>query len=215
MPKLRVQSFAISLDGYGAGPSQDLQNPLGLRGPELMEWFMHTRLWRQMQGAGDGETGVDNRIAEQGFDGIGAWILGRNMFGPVRGPWPDDSWKGWWGDEPPYHTPVFVLTHHPRAPLAMAGGTEFRFVTEGIHAALAQAKAAAGGLDVRVGGGVSTVRQYLHAGLIDELHLAVRPVLLGAGEHLFQGLDLPALGYECVESIAGERATHVFLRKRQ
>ena len=214
MSKVRVQSFATSLDGYGAGPSQDLQNPLGLRGPELMEWFMHTRLWRQMQGAGDGETGVDNRMAEQGFDGIGAWILGRNMFGPVRGPWPDDSWKGWWGDEPPYHTPVFVLTHHPRAPLAMAGGTEFRFVTEGIHAALEQAKAAAGGRDVRVGGGVSTVRQYLSAGLIDELHLAVRPVLLGAGEHLFHGLDLPALGYECAESVAGERATHVFLRKR-
>ena len=159
-------------------------------------------------------TGIDNRMAEQGFEGIGAWILGRNMFGPVRGPWPDDSWKGWWGDEPPYHTPVFVLTHHPRAPLAMAGGTEFRFVTEGIHAALEQARAAAGGLDVRLGGGVSTVRQYLGAGLIDELHLAVRPVLLGAGEALFQGLDLPALGYEVAESIAGERATHVILRRR-
>lgn len=214
MSRLRVQSFAISLDGYGAGPGQDLQNPLGLRGPELMEWFFPTRLWRRMQGEADGEHGIDNRIAEQGFDGIGAWILGRNMFGPVRGPWPDDSWKGWWGDEPPYHTPVFVLTHHARAPLAMAGGTEFRFVTEGIHAALAQAKAAAGGLDVRLGGGVSTVRQYLSAGLIDELHLAVRPVLLGAGEPLFQGLDLPALGYTCAESVAGERATHVFLRKQ-
>ena len=163
---------------------------------------------------GDGETGVDNRMAEQGFEGIGAWILGRNMFGPVRGPWPDDSWKGWWGDEPPYHVPVFVLTHHARAPLTMAGGTEFQFVTDGIHAALEQAKAAAGGLDVRVGGGVSTVRQYLSAGLIDELHLAVRPVLLGKGESLFQGLDLPALGYECAESIAGERATHMILRKR-
>ncbi|MGJ7511827.1 dihydrofolate reductase family protein [Variovorax sp. GT1P44] len=214
MPKVRVQSFAVSLDGYGAGPSQDLQNPLGLRGPELMEWFMPTRLWRQMQGMGDGETGVDNRMAEKGFDGIGAWILGRNMFGPVRGPWPDDSWKGWWGDEPPYHTPVFVLTHHARAPLAMAGGTEFRFITAGIHEALAQAKAAAGDLDVRIGGGASTVRQYLQAGLIDELHLAVRPVLLGTGEPLFQGLDLPALGYDCVESIAGERATHMILRKR-
>lgn len=214
MPKVRVQSFAVSLDGFGAGPSQDLQNPLGIRGPELMEWFMPTRLWQQMQGIGEGETGVDNRVAEEGFKGIGAWILGRNMFGPVRGPWPDDSWKGWWGDEPPYHTPVFVLTHHARAPLAMAGGTEFRFVTEGIHAALEQAKAAAGDLDVRIGGGAETVRQYLSAGLIDELHLAVRPVLLGKGESLFQGLDLPALGYECAESIAGERATHVFLRKR-
>ncbi|MDM0002504.1 dihydrofolate reductase family protein [Variovorax sp. J22P240] len=214
MSKLRVQSFGVSLDGYGAGPNQGLQNPLGVRGIELMDWFVHTRLWRNMYGQGEAETGVDNRMAEQGFDGIGAWILGRNMFGPVRGPWPDESWKGWWGDEPPYHTPVFVLTHHARAPLAMAGGTEFRFVTEGIHAALEQAKAAAGGGDVRLGGGVSTVRQYLSAGLIDELHLAVRPVLLGAGEHLFQGLDLPALGYECGESVAGERATHVFLRRR-
>jgi dihydrofolate reductase len=214
MPKLRVQSFGISLDGYGAGPSQDMQNPLGIHGIELMEWFFPTRLWRRMQGAGDGETGVDNRMAEQGFNGIGAWILGRNMFGPVRGPWPDESWKGWWGDEPPYHAPVFVLTHHPRAPLTMTGGTEFRFITEGIHAALEQAKAAAGGLDVRLGGGVSTVRQYLSAGLIEELHLAVRPVLLGKGESLFQGLDLPALGYECAESIAGERATHMILRKR-
>jgi len=213
MSKLRVQSFGVSLDGYAAGPDQSLQNPLGVRGPELMEWVFHTRFWWRMSKQGAAETGVDNRVAEQGFDGIGAWILGRNMFGPVRGPWPDESWKGWWGDEPPYHTPVFVLTHHPRAPLAMAGGTEFRFVTEGIHAALEQAKAAAGGRDVRVGGGVSTVRQYLSAGLIDELHLAVRPVLLGAGEHLFQGLNLPALGYECAESIAGERATHVFLRK--
>jgi len=215
MAKLCVRSFAVSLDGYGAGPGQDLQHPLGLRGPELMEWFFPTRLWQTMQGGqAGGETGIDNRMAEQGFEGIGAWILGRNMFGPVRGPWPDDSWKGWWGDEPPYHTPVFVLTHHPRAPLAMAGGTEFRFVTEGIHTALAQAREAAGGLDVRLGGGVSTVRQYLGAGLIDELHLAVRPVLLGAGEALFQGLDLPALGYEVAESIAGERATHVILRRR-
>jgi dihydrofolate reductase len=166
MSKLRVQSFAISIDGYGAGPSQDLQNPLGIRGPELMEWFFHTHVWRKMHGHEDGETGVDNEIAEQSFAGIGAWILGRNMFGPVRGPWPDDNWKGWWGDEPPYHTPVFVLTHHPRALLRMAGGTEFRFVTEGIHAALEQAKAAAGGRDVRLGGGVSTIWQYLRAALI-------------------------------------------------
>ena len=214
MAKLRVQSFGISIDGYGAGPRQDLQNPLGVRGPELMEWFVHTRLWRRMQGETDGETGVDNQFAEQGFAGIGAWILGRNMFGPVRGPWPDGNWKGWWGDEPPYHTPVFVLTHHPREPLPMAGGTEFRFVTEGIQSALEQAIAAAGGRDVRVGGGVSTVRQYLRAGLIDELHLAVRPVLLGSGEHLLSGIDLPALGYECAKSVAGERAQHVVLRKR-
>jgi dihydrofolate reductase len=214
MSKLRVQSFAISIDGYGAGPSQYLQNPLGIRGPELMEWFFPTRVWRKMHGHEDGETGVDNEIAEQSFAGIGAWILGRNMFGPVRGPWPDDNWKGWWGDEPPYHTHVFVLTHHPRAPLKMAGGTEFRFVTEGIHAALEQAKAAAGGRDVRLGGGVSTIRQYLRAALIDELHMAIRPVLLGSGEHLWNGIDVHALGYECTNYVAGERATHVFLGRR-
>jgi dihydrofolate reductase len=212
--KLLVRSFAVSLDGYGAGPGQDLQNPLGIRGPELMEWFFHTRVWRAMHGHADGEAGVDNRLAEKGFEEVGAWILGRNMFGPVRGPWPDESWKGWWGDEPPYHTPVFVLTHHPRPPLRMAGGTEFRFVTDGIHAALEQASAAARGRDVRVGGGVSTVRQYLRERLIDELHLALRPVLLGRGEHLFHDLDLHALGYECANCVAGERATHVFLRRR-
>jgi len=214
VPKLRVQSFGISVDGFGAGSSQDLQHPLGVRGPELMEWVFHTRLWLTMYGEGAGETGIDNEVAEQGFAGIGAWILGRNMFGPVRGPWPDESWKGWWGDEPPYHTPVFVVTHHARPPLRMAGGTEFRFVTEGIHAALEQATAAAGGRDVRLGGGVATIRQYLRARLIDELHLAVSPVLLGSGEHLFSGIDLHALGYECAKSVAGERATHVFLRKR-
>jgi dihydrofolate reductase len=214
VPKLRVQSFAISIDGYGAGPNQNLQNPLGVRGPELMEWVFHTRFWQSMHGQSEGESGIDNEIAEQGFSGIGAWIFGRNMFGPVRGPWPDESWKGWWGDEPPYHTPVFVLTHHPRAALRMAGGTEFRFVTDGIHAALEQAFAAARGRDVRLGGGVSTVRQYMRAGLIDELHLAVRPVLLGSGEHLLNGIDLPALGYECAKHVGGERATHVFLRKR-
>lgn len=212
--RVLVRSFAVSLDGYAAGPGQDLQNPLGVRGPELMEWFFRTRAWRKTHGHADGETGVDNRAAEQGFAGIGAWILGRNMFGPVRGPWPDDSWKGWWGDEPPYHTPVFVLTHHARAPLEMAGKTTFHFVTDGIRAALQRATAAAGGLDVRIGGGVATIRQYLQAGLIDELHLAVRPVLLGSGEHLWQGLDLHALGYECADSVAGERATHVYVRKR-
>lgn len=214
MPNLRVQSFSLSFDGYGAGPDQDLRNPLGVRGPELMEWFFPTRVFQKMYGQGEGETGVDNRMAEQGFAGIGAWILGRNMFGPVRGPWPDESWQGWWGEEPPYHTPVFVLTHHARAPLRMKGGTEFRFVTDGIHSALTQAKEAAGSLDVRLGGGVSTVRQYLGAGLVDSLHLAMRPVLLGRGENLMAGLDLHALGYECEKTVAGERATHVFLRKR-
>jgi dihydrofolate reductase len=215
MSRVRVQSFAVSLDGYGAGPDQSLQNPLGVRGPELMAWFFPTRVFRKMHGGGeDGETGVDNGIAEQGFAGIGAWILGRNMFGPVRGAWPDKSWKGWWGEEPPYHVPVFVLTHHPRTALGMKGGTDFHFVTDGIRSALEQARAAAGGRDVRIGGGVSTLRQYLSAGLIDELHLAVSPVLLGAGENLFAGLDLHALGYECVKTVAGERATHVFLRKK-
>ena len=212
--RVRVLSFAISIDGYGAGPDQDLENPLGVRGPELMGWFFHSRVWREMHGHADGETGIDNDMAAQGFAGIGAWILGRNMFGPVRGPWPDESWRGWWGEEPPYHTPVFVLTHHPRPLLKMAGGTEFHFVTGGIHVALEQATAAAGERDVRIGGGVSTIRQYLRAALIDELHLAIRPVLLGKGEHLLQGIDLRALGYECVRSIAGERATHVFLRKQ-
>jgi dihydrofolate reductase len=214
MSKLRVQSFAVSIDGYSAGLNQDIDNPLGVRGPELMEWFFQSRVWRKMHGMEGGETGVDNGIAEQGFAGIGAWILGRNMFGPVRGPWPDESWKGWWGEEPPYHVPVFVLTHHPRAPIVMKGGTVFNFVTEGIHAALEKAKAAAGGGDVRLGGGVSTIRQYLRAGLVDELHLALRPVLLGEGEHLLHDIDLRSLGYECWKSVAGERATHLYLRKR-
>ncbi len=214
MSKLRVQSFALSVDGFGAGPNQDLEHPLGVTGLELMDWFFATRFWRKMHGQDGGETGVDNQIVEQGFAGIGAWILGRNMFGPIRGPWPDDEWKGWWGDEPPYHTPVFVLTHHPRPPLKMAGGTEFRFVTEGIEAALEEARAAAGGGDIRLGGGVATIREYLRAALIDELHLALRPVLLGSGEHLLHDIDLRAMGYECANSVAGERATHVFLRKR-
>jgi len=211
--KLRVSSFAVSVDGFGAGPDQDRENPLGVRGPELMEWFFHTRAWRSMQGLEGGETGADHRMAEEGLSGIGAWILGRNMFGPVRGPWPDESWKGWWGEEPPYHTPVFVLTHHGRTPLPMKGGTEFRFVTEGIHAALEQARAAAGERDIRLGGGVATIRQYLQAGLIDELHLALRPILLGSGENLWKDLDLRALGYECVKYLSGERAVHVFLEK--
>ena len=214
MPKLRVNCFGTSIDGYGAGPRQDLENPLGVRGPELMAWFTRTRVWTSMQGQGGGETGVDNQVAEAGFVGIGAWILGRNMFGPVRGPWPDDAWKGWWGDEPPYHTPVFVLTHHARRTLTMAGGTEFHFVTSGPEAALAQARAAAGELDVRLGGGVATIRQYLRAGLIDELHLAMSPVVLGAGEHLWNGIDAHALGYRCDKVVAGERATHVYIRKR-
>jgi dihydrofolate reductase len=214
MSKLRVLSFAVSLDGYGAGTDQDLQNPLGVRGPELMEWFFNTRCWRQMHGETGGETGIDNDIAQQGFQNVGAWIIGRNMFGPVRGAWPDESWRGWWAEEPPFHTPVFVLTHHARPSLHMGGGTEFHFVTQGIRAALEQAQAAAAGREVRLGGGVSTLRQYLREGLIDELHLALRPVLLGRGEHLWRDIDLSALGYECSKSVAGERATHLYLRKR-
>jgi dihydrofolate reductase len=212
--KVRVQSFTVSIDGYSAGPSQDLQNPLGVGGFELMEWFLPTRTWRKMHGHDDGELGVDNDMAEQGFAGIGAWILGRNMFGPVRGPWPDESWKGWWGDEPPYRVPVFVLTHHARAPIEMKGGTTFYFVTDGIRAALEQARKAAGGKDVRIGGGVSTVRQYLQASLIDELHVAVRPIILGRGENLWHGLDVRALGYDPAGYFPGERATHFFLRRR-
>jgi len=213
--RLRVHSFSISIDGYGAGPGQDLENPLGVGGPELFDWVFHTRTWQRMHGNEGGEANADDDIAAQGFAGFGAWILGRNMFGPVRGPWPDDSWKGWWGDEPPYHTPVFVLTHHPRAPLVMKGGTVFRFVTDGIHSALEQARDAADGRDVRLGGGVSTIRQYLREALIDELHLAIAPVLLGRGEHLLHGIDIRALGYECVEHVRGDRAaTHVILRKR-
>jgi dihydrofolate reductase len=216
MSRLLVRSFSISIDGYGAGPSQDLENPLGIGGPAMFDWFFHTRTWQQMHGGEGGETGADDSIAARGFEGIGAWIMGRNMFGPVRGPWPDDDWKGWWGDEPPYHVPVFVLTHHARAPLAMKGGTEFRFVTGGIESALEQAREAAGDRDVRLGGGVATIRQYLRAGLVDEAHLAISPVLLGSGEHLLHGLDLNALGYECAKHVASSRAAaHVFLRRRK
>jgi dihydrofolate reductase len=215
MSKVVVRGFSVSLDGYGAGPSQDLQNPLGVGGPELFDWFFRTRTWCRMHGKEDGETGVDDDVAARAMAGLGAWILGRNMFGPIRGPWPDESWKGWWGDEPPYHTPVFVLTHHARAPLKMEGGTEFRFVTSGILDALKQAKDAAGDRDIRIGGGPATIRQYLRAGLIDELHLAISPVLLGRGEHLLEGLDMRALGYEVAEHVPGRRAAaHVILRRK-
>jgi len=217
MSLVRVHSFSLSIDGFGAGPNQNLENPIGAGGLKMFDWVFPTRTWQQMHGEDDGETGVDDNVAAVGFQNIGAFILGRKMFGPVRGPWPEgpDEWKGWWGDEPPYHTPVYVLTHHPRASLEMKGGTTFHFVTDGIHSALAQAKQAAGEKDVRVGGGVSTIRQYLSAGLIDELNLAIVPVLLGEGEHLLGGLNLPKLGYECSERIEGERAMHVRIRKRR
>jgi len=213
MPKLRVSCFAVSLDGFGAGPDQSLDNPLGVGGMNLHQWFLPTRTFQKMQGNDDGTTGVDNDFAERGMKDVGAWILGRNMFGPIRGDWPDDLWKGWWGDNPPYHTPVFVLTHHARPSIEMAGGTTFHFVTDGIHTALQRAKDAAGGLDVRLGGGPATIRQYLQAGLIDEMHVAIAPVLLGCGESLFAGIDLLKLGYQCTEHVTTPAAMHVVLRK--
>ena len=215
MSKLRVQAFSLSLDGFGAGPDQSRDHPLGVGGPGLFGWFFPTRWFHQMTGKEGGTTGVDDDFAIRGFANVGAWILGRNMFGPVRGPWPDESWKGWWGDTPPYRCPVFVLTHHARAPLAMQGGTTFHFVTDGIEAALERATAAAAGKDVRLGGGVATIRQYLRVGLIDELHLALSPVLLGSGEHLLAGIDMLKLGYACTEHVATANATHVVLGKRR
>jgi dihydrofolate reductase len=214
MAKLRVHGFSVSLDGYGAGPNQDLDNPLGVGGRALHEWAFATRTFQRMHGGDGGSTGTDDEFAARGFRNIGAWILGRNMFGPVRGPWPDENWKGWWGDDPPYHTPVFVLTNHPRASLAMRGGTTFHFVTDGIHAALERARHAANGQDVRLGGGVATIRQYLCARLVDEMHLAISPVLLGFGEHLLAGIDAPQLGYECTEHVSTPNATHVVITKR-
>jgi dihydrofolate reductase len=213
MSKVRVAAFGVSLDGFSAGPCQSLENPLGVDFPEVMGWFFPTRFFKTMHGGqNEGETGIDNSMAEKSFENVRSWILGRNMFGPVRGPWPDENWKGWWGDEPPYHCQVFVLTHHARRSLEMRG-TTFHFVTDGIESALARARETAAGGDVRIGGGTSTVRQYLQARLIDELHLAQRPILMGRGENLFAGLNLRALGYEVTQSIAGERATHMMLRR--
>ena len=214
MTKLRVQSLSVSLDGYGAGPDQDLANPLGVGGMALHQWFFATRTFQKMHGGEGGTTGIDDDFAARGFSNIGAWIVGRNMFGPVRGPWPDDTWKGWWGDNPPYHTPVFVLTHHPRPSITMDGGTVFHFVADSIHAGLARATEAANGKDIRLGGGVATIRQYLKAALIDELHLAMTPVLLGSGEQLLAGIDAPKLGYQCTEHIPTANASHVVLTKR-
>jgi len=207
--KVRVSSFAVSIDGFGAGPDQSLSNPLGVGGEQLHHWFYPTKTFQTLFGDGQGTEGIDAGFAERGMENVGAWILGRNMFGPIRGDWPDEDWKGWWGDEPPYHVPVFVLTHYPRASFEMKGGTVFHFETGGIEAALERARAAAGDRDIRIGGGAETIRQYLQAGLIDEMHVAVSPVLLGRGEPFWQGLDLPALGYAVIESTAGERATHL------
>ena len=213
MGKLRVHNFAVSIDGYGAGPHQSGANPLGVGGASLHGWAFATRTFQQMLGKDGGSTGLDDDFMQRGFSNIGAWILGRNMFGPIRGSWPDDSWKGWWGDNPPYHAPVFVLTNHPRASISMDGGTTFHFVTDGIDAALQRAFEAAGGQDVRLGGGVSTIRQYLSAGLIDEMHLAVAPVLLGSGEHLLGGLDVIELGYRVAEHVPAPNVTHVVMEK--
>jgi dihydrofolate reductase len=213
MSKVRVAGFGVSVDGFSAGTEQSLNDPLGKRGPEIFQWFFPTRTFRAMHGMEGGTTGIDDEFARWSFENIGAYILGRNMFGPIRGLWPDESWKGWWGEEPPYHTPVFVLTHYAREPLVMKGGTTFYFVTDGIEAALASAKEAAAGKDVRIGGGVSTVRQYLHGGLIDSMHLVCSPVVLGRGEALFHGLDLRALGFTVTEHKASEQATHVVLEK--
>jgi dihydrofolate reductase len=214
MSKLRVNAFTLSLDGYGAGPDQDLQNPLGVGGQSLHRWVFGTRTFRMMVlGQDGGTTDTNETFAARSFENIGAWILGRNMFAPTRGEWLDDNWKGWWGDSPPYHVPVFVLTHHKRAPITMEGGTTFHFVTDGIHSALEQAKAAADGKDVRVGGGAATIRQYLEEKLIDEMHLAIAPVLLGTGENLFAGLDMLKLGYQCTEQVPTALATHVVIKR--
>lgn len=214
MSRLRVNAFSVSIDGYGAGRNQSLENPMGVGGRAMHDWVFPTRTFQHMIGKDGGTEGPDNDFAVRGFANLGAWILGRNMFGPVRGPWPDDSWKGWWGDEPPYHCPVFVLTHHPRAPLTMKGGTTFHFITDGFDAALDAARRAAGDRDIRLGGGVATVRQGLLAGVVDEIHLAVAPVLLGGGEALFADIDLPALGYERTELVSTPKATHIVLQKR-
>lgn len=213
MSKVTVSAFSVSLDGYGAGPDQTRENPLGIGGEELHTWMFPTRMFQKMYGKGEGTEGTDNDFAERSFENLGAWIMGRNMFGPIRGPWPDDNWKGWWGKNPPYHVPVFVLTHHARDPVVMEGGTVFHFITDGIESALEKARKAANGKDIRIGGGVSTVRQFLEAGYIDEMHLAFSPRFLGSGEHLFTGINLLALGFNVTETALGTHATHVVLKK--
>ncbi|MRG47977.1 dihydrofolate reductase [Chitinophaga sp. SYP-B3965] len=213
MSKVKVACFSISLDGFGAGIRQNLTEPLGVRGEELHEWIFPTKMFREIGRKDGGNEGVDNEFVEKSFENMGAWILGRNMFGPVRGPWPDDEWKGWWGEEPPYHVPVFVLTNHERKSVTMKGGTTFHFITGGIESAMEEARKAANGKDIRIGGGVSTIRQYLQAGYIDELHIAISPIFLGSGEHLFSGMNMTALGYNQIQIVAGENATHMIIKK--
>jgi dihydrofolate reductase len=213
MSKVKVSAFSVSLDGYGAGPDQTKENPLGKGGEELHEWFFPTKMFKSLYGKGTGTEEVDNEFAEKSFDNLGAWIMGRNMFGPIRGSWPNGDWKGWWGEDPPYHVPVYVLTNHPRETIIMKGGTTFHFVTDGIASALDQAKKAADGKDIRIGGGVSTIRQFLEAGYIDQMHLAISPVFLGSGEHLFAGINLPKLGFTETQTVYGKGAAHVILKK--
>ncbi len=215
MSKVKVSAFSVSLDGYGAGADQSRENPLGKRGEELHEWIFLTRMFQNMYGNGDGTEGTDNDFAEKSFENIGAWIMGRNMFGPVRGPWENDEWKGWWGENPPYHVPVFVLTNHARESVSMNGGTVFHFITDGIESALEKAGSAANGKDIRIGGGTSTIRQFLQSGYIDEMHLAFAPVFFGGGEHLFAGIDLPGLGFREIQTTYGKRAMHVILKKNK
>ena len=220
MSKLKVLCYAVSIDGYGAGPNQSMDSPMGIGGMSLHEWVLPTKTFRVMHsemlggGADGGTTGVDDDFAARGFENIGAWIMGRNMFGPMRGPWEDHSWKGWWGDNPPYHTPVYVLTHHARPSVEMEGGTTFHFVSDGIEAALKLAKAGARGKDIRLGGGANTIRQYLRSKLVDEMHIAVSPTVLGSGENLWRDINLPELGYECVEYVPTEKAAHVFFKRK-
>ena len=213
MAKVRVAGFGVSVDGFAAGIEQSLDDPLGKRGPEIFQWFFPTQFFREMQGESGGETGPDNDFARRSMEGFGAFILGRNMFGPIRGEWPDDQWRGWWGESPPYHAPTFVLTHYPRTSIEMEGGTTFHFVTDGIEAALKRARDAAGAKDIKIAGGVETVRQFVRAGHVDEIHLAIAPVALGRGEALFEGVDLRALGYQTIEHVATERATHIVLAR--
>lgn len=214
MGKVKVAAFAVSLDGFGAGPNQSLENPLGVRGPELHNWFFKTKVFQKFHGDGGGVEGIDNSFGERSFENVGAWIMGRNMFGPIRGPWPNGEWRGWWGENPPYHVPVFVLTHHAREPLVMEGGTTFYFITDGILSALQKAKEAAKGKDIRIGGGVQVVREYLKAGLIDELHLVFSPVLLGSGENLLAGIDMHKLGFSVTEKADSPDATHIVMSRK-